>query len=254
MFRNLSFGLSSKLFRTYALYLFVFLLSSPSYALNHRKVASKPSELHPVLWALRDDLTVPEKCRDFSIANRADEPLDFMTIGIKGALSRGFEFEYPITRQDATLLWKYIQQYMHNPRNPIRIREARLEKDFKILVENFEQMGFNFKAEGDVLELLAIVKIKSQLPKGYFVTGSVGYDDGERAGELDIVIGRLSDCQFETVAEVKLGLKELSHARKQLLRFNEFVSENLSPEAIASIGPLIGPACKSLLNFRNKRH
>lgn len=174
--------------------------------------------MNPLRW----DESIPEACRDLDVGNFDPDELEYITFGIQGAEARGFDYEYPIARDDAKDLWRAIQRHRDGHRNPPHFKDRNLLKDFEILVAHYETMDFDFHSEGEVLELLAIVSLKSTLPTDYFVTGSVAYRD-KAAGELDLVIGQSSNCRVEVVGEAKLGLKKLGYARRQLERFRNFI-------------------------------
>jgi hypothetical protein len=172
---------------------------------------------------LRHDESIPEACRDLDIDNFRGENLEYMTYGIEGAEKKGFTYEYPLSRDGASQLWKAMKKLISGEVFRPSFKEPGLQRDYQTLADNYAQMDFDFGSEGEVLELLAIVALKRQLPENYFVTGSLAYFGGKSNGELDLLVGRSSDCHIEVVGEAKLGLRQLSHAHQQLQRFREFI-------------------------------
>ncbi|MCB0408125.1 MAG: hypothetical protein KDD34_07980 [Bdellovibrionales bacterium] len=180
--------------------------------------------------SLRDDHTIPEKCREVELDNFATYDLETFTYGPIGAQNRGFTYEYPIRRDDARLLWDLGRMVVE--RGDIESAMWRLKsnpealRDFQIMMDLYQEMDFNFHSEGEVLEILSIVETSKKLSDEFYVTGSVAYSD-KVAGELDLMIGRKSDCQIFSIGEAKLGLKSLNHAHEQLERFKSFLKKHI---------------------------
>lgn len=170
---------------------------------------------------LRQDLSIPAACRSLDVHNFDPDELEYVTFSIEGAEKKGFTYEYPISRGEATQLWKYMKNFIQTGVLP-HPSSARLAGFFGILVQNYDQMDFDFQSEGEVLEALAIIQLRSELSDEYYVTGSLQYA-AKTAGELDVVVGRKADCGVEIVGEAKLNIKKLNHAKSQLQRFKSFI-------------------------------
>jgi hypothetical protein len=180
--------------------------------------------------SLRNDMTIPEKCREVNLSHFATHELETFYWGPVGAQDRGFTYEYPIERGEASELWSYARQVVQGE-DPEDIESKISSKpdvlrDFKIIVANYEGMDFDFESEGEVLEILSILEMGEMLSDEFYVYGSVYYADGV-AGELDLMVGRNADCQIVSIGEAKLGLKSLGKAREQMDRFKNFLRTHL---------------------------
>lgn len=187
---------------------------------------------------LREDLTVPEKCRETQIGFFQLRGLQTMLYGISGARDRGFTDEYPIERQEAAELWEILKppkvdgsgHSRVDKRKDLPRNKHRLVDYLNVIDAYRDKMGFDFGSEGEVLEILAIVALKEKFPDSeYFVTGSIEYhESGESRtiGELDLVVGRNADCRVEWVGEAKLGVHMSGKARSQLARFRSFLENH----------------------------
>lgn len=180
--------------------------------------------------SLRDDRTIPEKCREVNLSHFDTYDLDTFTYGPIGANNRGFTYEYPVRRDNARKLWGIAQRLVHgDSREDIEQHlkgDQQMLRDFNILADHFQAMDFDFESEGEVLELLSIVDMQTKLTDDFYVYGSVFYAD-KVAGELDLMVGRKADCQIVSIGEAKLGLKSLSKAKEQLGRFKSFLRTHL---------------------------
>ncbi len=180
--------------------------------------------------SLRDDQTIPEKCREVNLSHFSTYDLETFFYGPEGANNRGFTHEYPVRRDDARKLWnlaKALVNGAHREEIERRLKNnQQMLRDFKIVADHYEQMDFDFESEGEILEILAIRDMTHQVPEDYYVYGSVFYHD-RMAGELDLMVGRRSDCQIISIGEAKLGLKSLSKAHRQLDRFKSFLRTHL---------------------------
>lgn len=180
--------------------------------------------------SLRYDTLVPEHCQEVSLDHFETDDLETLFYGPAGAEARGFTHEYPIERHDAKSLWRAAQALLRGEDIDVLRRKFDdnddLLRDLEIVYENYQERGFDFQSEGEILEILAIEDLQQQIGDDYYVYGSVYYQDGV-AGELDLMIGRTSDCHIETIGEAKLGLKSLSKAHKQLERFLGFLRRHL---------------------------
>ena len=194
------------------------------------------------LLNLREDLTVPEHCRDTEIGFFKLRGMQTFTYGIEGAVQKGFSHEYPIGRQQASDLWHILKRpgkggYVggkggkgKNGKGKRRPPDRKsLVKYLDVIDAYRDDMGFDFGSEGEVLEILAIVALKDSFPpEEFFITGGVEYHEvGQNTmGELDLMIGRNSDCRVEYVGEAKLGRRALGKAKRQLARFLGFLSRH----------------------------
>lgn len=147
----------------------------------------------------------------------------------------GFTFEYPIDRQHAQTLWRYFKDYSFGEPNQDLYESIQnhpqLKRDFDIIMSNFDEQGFDFQSEGEILESLAIHHLYQEFPENlYFITGSVQYHESyspQTIGEIDILVGRRDTCETVAVGEAKLGRrKTLNKARKQLDRFENFLIDH----------------------------
>jgi hypothetical protein len=175
---------------------------------------------------LRDDLTMPAHCVNLT-AEDFSEPSKRVIYGIEGYKAKGFSHEIPLERQEARDLW----QAMNGDRTSLDVVAASEElSKFKETLEIAgDQMGFDYGKEGDVLEALALVDLENEYPSDiYFHTGGYEYSNGRGpvVGELDVLVGRRSDCNIIVVGEAKLGHKMLNKAHSQLNRFANFYRVN----------------------------
>ena len=197
---------------------------------------------------LRYDRNTPAKCLETKIDDFLPAgDLKFFTVGIQGAQNKGFSFEYPITRSEAGRLWKPSKQYLDQGGQaeypklpkldhysewalPLEIGQDLSSVNPEEIIKSYApEMNFTLGNEGEVLELLASLALERSInPKKYFVTGSVAYRGvhGTRTlGELDLIVAERETCTIVAVGEVKLGLRGLSKAMKQLKRFHGFLKE-----------------------------
>lgn len=190
----------------------------------------------PEFKNLRYDETVPENCREMEISFYQLPP-DYFFVGRAGALNMGFTFEYPIARQDATVLWRFFESEVNGENTETQFQKIQnnpnLKRDYEIIERDYEAMGFDFAKEGDILEILAIHQLYQEFPENtYFITGGIEYKHSghNTLGELDIYVGRRDNCEAVAVGESKLGKKSiLKKAKEQLHRFEEFLIENNAP-------------------------
>jgi hypothetical protein len=173
------------------------------------------------LSEFRQDSLTPSHCKFFKI-ERFARAQEWFVYGIEGSTQRGFDYEVPINRNEANWLWKAFQDGS-SPRN----WPAEVTREVEMIKEHKDPMGFNFKAEGDVLELLAILDLEERYPEShYYHTGGVAYHEAGRGriiGEIDLIVADRRTCDVVAVGESKLGMRSLSHARDQLRRFQSFL-------------------------------
>lgn len=180
----------------------------------------------------RADAAVPAHCRDFKLPGFATNSKYFV-YGIDGARSVGFEYEIPLSRLDAAYLWDVFRENKQGSdkvKQEVR-KDPRLERAYDTLLAHSPAMGFTFEREGDVLEVLSLVDLREVYPSTeYFHTGGISYSaqaNGNVTGEIDLLVARKSDCAVVAIGEAKLGLGQLSHARKQLQRLHGFLKKKL---------------------------
>lgn len=179
------------------------------------------------LTLTRTDRLVPEHCRDFDLADFGSYTR-YIIYGIEKSKAVGFTHEYPISRGGAGALWNVLKDQDSRDRLKVPKGEdpARLERDLATIERYAPDMGFDFKKEGDVLEVLSLVDLEKEYPSSqYFLTGGIAYrsqEGGNTLGELDVVVGQKSDCLIVAVGESKLGIRQLGHAKSQLRRFEAF--------------------------------
>ncbi|MCB0348355.1 MAG: hypothetical protein KDD37_05940 [Bdellovibrionales bacterium] len=171
---------------------------------------------------MREDLKMPANCV-FLTSEDFSENHDRVIYGIEGAKKKGFTHEFPIQRQEARDLWQALND---DSQSIAVVRDSQKLSDLKkILDTDGRDMGFDFKKEGDVLEAFALLDLKKQYPDDeYFRTGGYEYHNerGPTVGELDILVGRRSDCNIIVIGEAKLGYKMIHKAHEQLSRFERF--------------------------------
>lgn len=193
---------------------------------------------------LKEDKKVPAHCQSTVINYFSDTTIDVFTFGLEGAADRGFTFEYELNREQARFLWEIFLNNNHNSRKlHQRLRnEPNLSASYDILRANQSLRNFDFKKEGDVLELLALEWLQVELDRRYghakyFIHGSVEYHPPGRntMGELDLLIARTSDCKVVGFGESKLGFGGLGKARRQLKRFQGFMQRLRSNTHFKSI-------------------
>jgi hypothetical protein len=175
---------------------------------------------------IRQDRTMPAHCVNLT-AEDFSEPSKRVIYGIEGYKNKGFSHEIPLERQEARDLW----HAMNGDRTSLDVVASSEElSKFKETLETAGvQMGFDYGKEGDVLEALALLDLEKEYPsKDYFHTGGYEYSNGRGpvVGELDVLVGRRSDCNIIVVGEAKLGHKMLNKAHSQLNRFENFYRVN----------------------------
>jgi hypothetical protein len=183
---------------------------------------------NPDFRSTRRDLGVPEHCRNLSPVYFHALVEDDLYFGTEGAVARGFTDEVRLERADATQLWNQLRGKSENAISKhLAPRLAELE-------EARDEMGFSYKAEGEVLEALALRQLRERYPESeYFTTGGYTYlkpanaGKFETIGELDVIVGRRSDCSIVRIGEAKLGAKQLGHAHEQLRRFRSWLRAKL---------------------------
>lgn len=177
-----------------------------------------------LLWADRVDSRVPVNCRDPQIRDYGSvQKLYFYSI--TGGLKAGFTNEVELQRGEATTLWQALKSN--------QALTGVLSSLYDFLEASKQTMGFDFQKEGDVLEALALQDLTRIYPETeYFTTGGISYHNQnagkfETVGEVDIVVGRRSDCAVVAVGEAKLGVAQLSHAHQQVSRFVSWIKAKL---------------------------
>lgn len=184
-----------------------------------------------VFNVLRNDNTVPESCREFT-QKHFEGNIEYFTYGISGSSHRGFTYEVPIRRDVAHILWKALrndEEDFYKFESKLR-RTPTLEKILSTILDSKDDMDFDFEAEGEVLELLALKDLEQHYsPDKHFFTGGISYrkeSGGRTIGELDLVVGSKSDCSIIAVGESKLGSHRLRKAKEQLQRFQTHLNKN----------------------------
>ena len=196
----------------------------------------------------RYDRNTPAKCLQTKIGDFLPPgELQYFTVGISGAQEKGFSYEYPITRSEAARLWKPSKSYIEQggkAESPMLPKVDHFSKwalpleigqdlsdisPEEIINSHASDMNFTLGNEGEVLELLASLALERSInPEKYFVSGSVAYRGvhvTRTLGELDLIVAERDSCTIVAVGEVKLGLKGLSKAMRQLKRFHNFLKE-----------------------------
>lgn len=183
------------------------------------------------LNTLRVDNNVPEHCREPKIEHFMTD-YKIVMWSIHGALEKGFTHEYPQNRECMAQLWDIFRDNSVQVLAKSGFRSPKSceygDRDFKLLLENAEERGYDFDKEGDVLELLANLTLEQEYGTDeYFSSSGIEYRmPGERTlGELDVIIQRRDNCQAVVVGEAKLGLKALSKARDQVSRFRNYLAQ-----------------------------
>jgi hypothetical protein len=191
----------------------------------------------PHFTTLRDDLSVPEHCRDMKLSFYQLPP-EKIYVGREGALDMGFTMEYPIKREDARTLWHYFKGLTEGKDDYSLYRKIQdnpdLKRDYDVIINNYLEQDFDFQAEGEILEALAIADLYREFPSNHFyITGGVTYhkpNNSQTIGEVDLFVGLKDTCEAILVGEVKLGRKKsLSKAKQQLGRFENFLIDHNAP-------------------------
>lgn len=197
---------------------------------------------NPHFRSTRKDPGVPAHCRDFVPSFFHALEAQDLYFGGEGAVSRGFTDEVRLERTDATLLWNHLRGKSESA------LPKHLSTQLAELEAAREDMGFSYKMEGEVLEALALRQLQERYPENeYFTTGGYTYlkpanaGKFETIGELDVIVGRRSDCSIVRIGEAKLGAKQLGHAREQLRRFRSW----LRAKVCKPQGEFDAPLCKS---------
>jgi len=174
---------------------------------------------------LREDRYVPVHCRDFGVKNFR-EVREWFVYGIDGYQKRGFDYEYPVSRTEATWLWEAFKKNKEPTEWP-----RNLDREVELIKTHKEPMGFEFGSEGEVLELLALVDLEERFSRrDYFMTGGLVYRSRPEApttGELDLLVGDMKTCNIVAVGEAKLGSSGLSKAKEQIARFKGFLRSRM---------------------------
>ncbi len=188
----------------------------------------------PHFTSLRDDQNVPESCREMQLSFYR-LPAEKLFVGRMGAIEMGYSSEYPISRSNASLLWKYFKSLTQGSENfdlkKKILKDPILKRDFDIISANYEKSGFDFTNEGEVLEILVIEELYKEFPENhYYITGGVEYHEEyspQTIGEVDLFVGVRDTCESVVVGEVKLGTRKmLNKARRQLERFENFLIDH----------------------------
>jgi len=180
---------------------------------------------------LRNDQTIPEHCTSNDVSDFQSQDLEYVTYSRTGGVNRGFDYEYDISREDLRQLWGIFKG---DPRGQKAQAWAKKSEgrayNYNMILDNYEAMDFDFNEEGQVLEILALLQLKKTLdPNKHYITGSVAYSggkNGNRLGELDLVIGDVETCKVSVVGEVKINPRRLGKATGQLSRFRRFVKRH----------------------------
>lgn len=178
-----------------------------------------------IFWLDRKDKNLPSHCQDFSYDNFTTIS-DVFVYGIHNSKSKGFDYELPILRNEASTLWQKLKGESNSVPND-------LQDELDVLETEGADMGFDFKKEGDILETLALIDMRNKYPTtDYVTTGGVSYHrlylgKYETIGELDLLVVRKSDCAVVALGEAKLGVSQLKHAHDQLKRFINFMKKEV---------------------------
>ena len=191
------------------------------------------------------DRTVPEHCAGGYSDERFNvNPMMVFAISVEGSSDRGFTLEYPMTRGSASFLWQGFKDGRfgrgQNFIDQVRQAPQPVQRDYQLMMRNFQRRGVDFGSEGDVLELLSWLyfehKINQSLQQSgaiasntrkYFVTGGVEYSHSARGsaiGELDVLVGDVQTCKIIAYGEAKLGAHRSRKAWEQINRFHHFLT------------------------------
>ena len=180
---------------------------------------------------LRNDQSIPEHCRTNDVSDFLSADLKYITYSRTGAVNRGFDHEYNITREELRRFWSIFKNDSHGEGTQRWVSKSKNRlRDYNMIMDNYEDMDFDFNEEGQVLEVLALLAIKEKLDTDrYYITGSVAYSGGKtsnRIGELDLVVGHKETCKIILVGEVKINPRRLGKAKGQLSRFRRFLDSH----------------------------
>lgn len=179
---------------------------------------------------LREDQNVPSDCKIPSVEDFLHN-YDTAIFGIKDSTQDGFTHEYPIERYEATQLHRHMKARHKGETDSDALAYLKSQSPLFHKLAEIEAaadfMGFDFKNEGEVLELLALMTLQGPYPPSdYFHTGGLTYrypNSSSTTGELDVLVAHRSNCDFVIVGEAKLG-HALGKAKGQLDRFRAFVN------------------------------
>ena len=147
----------------------------------------------------------------------------------------GFTDEHPVTRSNASTLWKYFKSLTHGDEKVDLLKKIKsnkeLSRDYAIIKRNYKIQDFNFQNEGEILEVLAIEQLYQEFPENaYFITGGYEYHEKfshKTIGELDLLVANRGDCSAVAIGEAKLGTRKmLNKAYQQIQRFEDFLIRN----------------------------
>ena len=184
-----------------------------------------------VFKQIRNDHLLPEKCRHLSVNNFKKVNIHYFTYGSKGSTKAGFTYEIPIHRQTARLLWLAFKDDQLEYRSYVTKLDQKPNAQIfiNLITDLKDPMQFDFRSEGEILELLALKDLEKYYSKdNHFFTGGFTYrkHNGKNIlGELDLIVGRKDNCTIIGVGESKLGIGALSKAKKQLKRFRKYINK-----------------------------
>jgi hypothetical protein len=155
------------------------------------------------------------------------------TISLKGARAHGFDMELNLTRSQVQFLNRALRDGTPDAKvtKTLRSMPRHIQAIFKRAREVWRQRGFSLGQDGQILELLAGIKLEQQFPpEDYIHLSGVSYmginNVGEMkrsVGELDIVVVRRSDCRVVVIGECKLNSNSVGRARLQLSQFGLYL-------------------------------
>ncbi len=187
---------------------------------------------------------------------------DWITVGVDGAQSYGYDFEVPISRRGVDVIWCAIQpkrgkgiaicqgqinysgsrafsQYSGRsalgtvPYVSFYDLEEQYEYYYRYVKRSVGEDHIKRPNIGSILELLTryyFQEMTGMYPKySYTITGGLSYSRGSSTlGELDILIYDNNNCKVEIIGESKASSpsyqrRSLHKAHSQLSRFSDFL-------------------------------
>ncbi len=208
-----------------------------------------PSASHASMLLQRSVRDIPEHCRSM-------EPIHFsrgfskilMSVEDLPADIKGVQtLEFPYSREDIHILWRYLRARAGSSSgaglmSPLA-QNPSLGPTLEKIINSHEDHGIDFRAEGDVLEIMGLLHFEEEYPANeYFVFSGLAYgkSNTQILGELDLIVARRSDCQVVLIGEAKANGHSLKEGYSQLQRFEKWLQTQLKKT---------GPICASAFHF-----
>ncbi len=208
--------------------LFISLISASTFSLAAIK--------EPFIRRPHFDSYIPANCWPINLSQFSDtQTMTGLTIGPLGSEQEGFDIEFPISHQEIKDLWSFLGPLAYDGTvdryalNKIETNTT-LNDYLDLLLLESKKTGLKISSQGVIYELLVAHRLREKLNEfGFFITGAIIYGKNKNRimGELDLVIGRISDCKILIVTEVKsyTSPRAALKGREQLDRFFQFLED-----------------------------